>query len=724
MATLDLGENCGTFVFSQHVLLTHRFHNLPDDQKNDLEYTSVLAHTLYAMLLIDDLATDSKDMIWSLYEMDMLMEVSCSLSPRMNALYSYREITAHLARRLKLCQPKISVLRVAEILKYLCLIDLSRNNLEDCEVKLQGLGHILQIELFESSMNEITAVKDPSSFSFAVSPDRALMDPIRDIPHNDSSPILRRERFASPDFTSHERKCKCFSCANEAYKFLVFSATHIRAQLYTLQNLRHYARQHFEGALKIIERLLDLSRKEDNHQHYYVIDYVTFLLHYATFLKNDASSREEGRRIALWGQEICDIYQLKCHPVYFACMDIILEYQFEAIFSDSQLVSADPLLVIPGVDEIDVNEYMDPQPDGDILCLTPAKESGNSPRPRSRSRRRNNPPLLTFSKASVDIVESDPEELSPPLLAPDKRKKREVMKVKPVRRRLAADDDFEQDEEGSSSGRKSSGEKTQLGARVMKLVDDGVAAAPDLARKLNAIRKKVSEGTVSDDVIQKVIDVLEKGRAEYEKPRARSRSGKAEAGFMDVNGVEETVRRLKVMMPVETSGSRARQGSTASRSSSRSKQGSSPSTSSSRSRQGSSPSTSSSRSRQASSPSRSSSRSRQGSTASASSSGSRQGSASASSSGSRQGSTVSASSSRSRQGSSTSRSSSRSRSSKKEADSIASLAKDIERLSVRNSGASSGIDSDDEVVESSIIEPRRSRRLGGKNTTTDTKSRR
>ncbi|XP_015113622.1 uncharacterized protein LOC107038835 [Diachasma alloeum] len=554
-APLNLSENCGTFIFSQHIALAHRFHNYPPEKRNNLEYTGIIAHTLYTMLLIDDTAGDLKDLSWSLYEMDMLLEVSCNVSIRMNALFSFREITAHLARRLKVCQPKMSVLRVAEMLKYLCLIDLSRNQLEDCEVKLQGMEFILQMEMFEGSMQrEFMKIPDSSAFTSTVSPHRGV-EPIRDIPQNDSSPILRREKFATPDFVSHEHKCRCFRCGNEAYKFLVFSCTHIRAQLYSLQNLKHYARQHFEGALNISERLLNLSRKEDNYQFQYVIDYVLFLLDYVRFLKKDPSTYDEGRRVVCWALEICDIYRLECHPVYESSMDIVVEYSFEKVFPEGLPRSS---LVIPGVNDIDIDEYLDPQVNTpDALCVTPAKDSGNSPRPRSRSPRRNQAPILDFSKATVDAVESDPEELSPALVGPDKRKKRVVTRVKPVRRKLAEDDDFNQDEEATPGKDASGGERGDRSLRFKELVDEGVLVAPNLSRRLHALRRKW-EGPITDDVLQKLIDVLEEGKREYEKSKSRGRSRRAlgsdDIFLMNARGVERIVEAAKAMMGGETRG--------------------------------------------------------------------------------------------------------------------------------------------------------------------------
>uniref|UniRef100_A0A0C9QDY0 ESPL1_1 protein n=1 Tax=Fopius arisanus TaxID=64838 RepID=A0A0C9QDY0_9HYME len=558
-APLNISENCGTFIFSQQIVLTHQFHNFPPERKNNLEYTGIFGHILYAMLLIDDTAAELKDLVWSLYEMDMVFEVSCNIANRMNALFSYREVTAHLVRRLKVCQPKISVLRVAEILKYLCIIDLSRNQLEDCEVKLQGMEHILQMETFSGFMErEVMKIPDSSSFLNAF-PDRALMDPIRDIPQNDSSPILRRERFALPDFMSHGQKCKCFTCVDDAYKFLVFSCTHIRAQLYTLQNLRHYARQHFEGALNISEKLLDLSRKEDNYQYYYIIDYVLFLLDFIRFLKKDNSTYEEGRKFVCWALEICDIYKLECHPVYMSAMEIVFEYRFEKVFPEELPTSS---LVIPKVDDIDVHEFTDHQEIPEAFCVTPIKESGNSPRPDSRSpRRKNKAPILSLSEANVGTVESDPEELSPPLVVPDKRKKRVVTRVKPVRRKLA-ENDFEQDDDVVKiSTRKSSPvpKCDDLGVKFTTLINKAIRVASDLSRKLHVLSRK-AEGPITDDLLQKLVDILEEGLTRYEKQRknevegASGGSRKALRGteifYLDVGEVQGIIETAKSMMSI------------------------------------------------------------------------------------------------------------------------------------------------------------------------------
>ncbi|XP_063990961.1 uncharacterized protein LOC135169682 [Diachasmimorpha longicaudata] len=548
-ATLNLSENCGTFILRQHIILTHRFHNIPAERRNNLEYTGVIAHILYAMLFIDDTVTDLKDLSWGLYHLDMLQEISCNIAIRMNALFSFREIVAHLARRLKIYQPKISVIRVAELLKYLCFIDLSRNQLEDCEVKLQGMEYILQMEMAEESEHrEFVKIPESSTFTSTVSPHRGV-DPIRDIPHNDSSPILRREKFATPDFVSHGQQCECFRCSNEAYKFLVFSCTHIRAQLYTLQNLKHYARQHFEMALNISKTLLDLSRKENNYQFQYIIDYVLFLLDYARFLKRDLSTYDEGKKVVSWILNICDIYRLKCHPVFESAMDIIAEYRFEEVLSEGLPRSN---LVIPAVDDLDIKDYLDPQVEtDDALCVTPSKASGDSPRPRSKSPRRNKAPLLTFSKATVDVVESEPEEVSS-LVVADKRKTRTVTKVRPVRRRLVEDDEFSE-VEGATSGEESVEKMGDRCLRFKKLIDEAIVVAPDLSRKLHVLRRKW-ETPIADDVLQKLIDILEEAKSEHQLRKTRRRRAlTSDEELMNVRGVERVVKAAKAMM-AEASG--------------------------------------------------------------------------------------------------------------------------------------------------------------------------
>lgn len=70
----------------------------------------------------------------------------------MNSLISYREVSSHLIYGMKVAQMLGMTLRIAEFLKYLCYIDLLRGKIEECEIKLQDLEHILCLENFQKSM--------------------------------------------------------------------------------------------------------------------------------------------------------------------------------------------------------------------------------------------------------------------------------------------------------------------------------------------------------------------------------------------------------------------------------------------------------------------------------------------------------------------------------------------------------------------------------------------
>ena len=81
-----------------------------------------------------------------------MFEAMCTVAIPMNSLLSYRELSAHLSYGLKFAQKFGLTLRIAQISKYLCYIDLLRLQVEQCESRLQDIEHILCIEDFQMSM--------------------------------------------------------------------------------------------------------------------------------------------------------------------------------------------------------------------------------------------------------------------------------------------------------------------------------------------------------------------------------------------------------------------------------------------------------------------------------------------------------------------------------------------------------------------------------------------
>lgn len=263
----------------------------------------------------------------------------------MNSLLSFQEISAHLVRRLKSAQILGATIRVAEILKSLCYIDLSRVQLNDCEVKLQGLEHILSIETFKVCTN--SNLTKMNSDNILQTPTRAI-DPIRDLPEYNTSPVLQNKVFSLPEFMSH-KDCNCYFCQNISYHYLVFTSTHIRAQLYAFQKNIAASLQHFHGAFKIKENLIKTKeyiplcmpiKYLPWQERFYIIDYVLLLINFSYFLRSFFNTKQEKiRNVISLAIRICDTNKLKGHPIYMAVNELMLDHRFQSTFSSSDYSS-------------------------------------------------------------------------------------------------------------------------------------------------------------------------------------------------------------------------------------------------------------------------------------------------------------------------------------------------------------------------------------------------
>lgn len=281
----------------------------------------------------------------NLFSYDVLFTATVNLSMRVNHLLSFREISAHLVRRVKSAQSLGAVMRTAELLKSLCYIDLSRAKLDDCEVKLQGLEHMLDIETFQLSM-KLQPNLDASTH-LAVSPVR-IVDPVRDVPQRDASPVLGKKVFDLPKFALH-KNCNCYKCENASYQYLVFTTTYIRAQLYALQCDNTMALDHFYGAFKIRQKLFgeeetvlpesqtcdEIGVKRFSWQaRSYITDYVQLLVDFSYFLEVNITSRPQNASdIANLAINICQKYKLEKHPVYILAEEVVLNSVFQTILA-------------------------------------------------------------------------------------------------------------------------------------------------------------------------------------------------------------------------------------------------------------------------------------------------------------------------------------------------------------------------------------------------------
>ena len=89
---------------------------------------------------------------FQLLSFEQMFEAMCAVAIPMNNLLSYREISAHLSQGLKYAQKFGLTIRIAQISKYLCQIDLFRLQVDQCESRLQDIEHILCIENFHVSV--------------------------------------------------------------------------------------------------------------------------------------------------------------------------------------------------------------------------------------------------------------------------------------------------------------------------------------------------------------------------------------------------------------------------------------------------------------------------------------------------------------------------------------------------------------------------------------------
>ncbi|XP_034935854.1 uncharacterized protein [Chelonus insularis] len=421
--------NFPTYLMSLDILLSHGLNYQEDNTL--IKYSETLIKGLYTVLIIEDNSDLNIPHDQQLFQLDTAFKFSDHVALRMNNLVAFREISAHLVRRLTMAQKLGSTFHAAECLKNLCYIDLSRNQLDDCEVKLQGLEHMLQLETFEAS----TRRKNSPSINVysEVSPSK-MVEPVRDIFQNDTSPVLAKKIFISPDFMDHDRKCRCFQCWNTCYQNLVFSCTYIRAQLYALQGQNENALQHFYGAFQIIRKLLDFSKNRYGHEfeYYNVVEYILFLLDlFQFFVHSLFIDPQEVLSIVFHAIEICEKYGIINHPVYFNAKELIFEYQFQSIFNEDFYSS----YVVPDINTFEINNIHEVSHEI-IDCYTPARQVDQKAiRPRRKT-----PPVISLDNAFVDTLEDDETRIKLlPLIDKPKEKKEEksLLKVRPIRRKLS-----------------------------------------------------------------------------------------------------------------------------------------------------------------------------------------------------------------------------------------------------------------------------------------------
>ncbi|XP_031831921.2 uncharacterized protein LOC116426721 [Nomia melanderi] len=504
-------SNIAVYLYSlDRILYNCSFYK--EDMRHE-EYTRYIVETLYTLVnLSEELSTRKwKPQDKHLFGFDILLSATINLSLRMNSLLSFREIGAHLVRRLRTAQALGATIRVAEVLKSLCYIDLSRSQLNDCEVKLQGLEHILNIETFKTSVNPNSVKMIAQSVSTPV----RIIEPVRDVPQNDTSPILRNKCFDFPEFMDHIN-CNCYACENLSYKYLVFVSTHIRAQLYALQKNYSASLQHFNGAFKIKEKLMKIEKstsKDKNdyfswQERFYSTDYILLLNNFSYFLRSYPKMRQDPMNILFLASQLCDLYKLKGHPVYMSTKELMFDCDFQKIIDRLDYSS----FTVPDISDIDIRNYETKSKAENIVCVTPIVNNIRTKKPATLKRNRD-PPLLKLNKISMNFSDDEDNTFSP---QPEFRRTRSRSKLR--RRKIFSDEGLDNStktkEETNESHKLSfrefaDGQEQNVDNIFMKdIVNKITSLAPDVSEHLHNVADNLEEPATSSN-IQKLLKRIE-----------------------------------------------------------------------------------------------------------------------------------------------------------------------------------------------------------------------
>ncbi|XP_043279889.1 uncharacterized protein [Venturia canescens] len=460
-----------------------------DENDDQSTYTTIIIQYLYTLLSIDDGADTT---IYGrkeeqLYNYEILLDYTNSLTLPMNSLLSYREISAHLVKRLSTAQKLVASLRVAECLKYLCYIDLSRAQLEDCAVKLQGLEHILEIEALEATMqSDLLPCRDYKEFPTNLTNVPRHVDAVRDVGQSDTSPVLRKKVFAKPQFMLDGDICSCFKCTNFCYQYLVFASTHIRAQLFAMQKNEIAAFQHFHGAMEIKKCILMKRRAveaaEKNHkflsscpQHQrHIIEYVMFHLDYCHFLESSMpDSTDTITNIALDALELCNTYNLHNHPLYVTVNEFLFQRRFHKLFTNRHYSK----FMVPDVKDMDVSRYDVASVQDAAICVTPVRDVIEK-RPPIPVRRRKTPPFLSLDR--VPPFDSTNDLTTPTLSVP-------AVKTRRLRRKISKDYDEGEEEPVEKS------EEPSIPAIKITVPDRGSTKGKNSSNRTSSSKRDVVE---------------------------------------------------------------------------------------------------------------------------------------------------------------------------------------------------------------------------------------
>ncbi|XP_015172528.1 PREDICTED: uncharacterized protein LOC107064394 [Polistes dominula] len=551
-------NNTSVYLYSLDTII--RNYNFYKKNTEQEEYTSYIIESLYSLICLKDSLTSIKWMNPNDYlcSYDILFSCTVNMSTLINSLLSFKEITAHLVIKLKSAQSLGATIRTAEILKSLCFIDLSRSRLDDCEVKLQGLEHILDTETIKLSMD--TNLKPTILENLKTSPNR-LINSRNNIMQNDTSPVLRRKIFNYPDFLLHNN-CTCTLCQHIQYQYLLFASTHIRAQLYALQNNVAASLEHFHGAFKMKEKFCQLEQftlprnllKETNNTikftwqaRLYITDYILLLLHFSFLLKAYITSRkDEALKIALLAVEICETQKIESHPVYISAKELVYKYQFEEIITDQDYSS----FTVPKTPEIDISKFIVQDKVSYKMCVTPVTH--NQPKNPISIRRNKTPPLSKLKKVNINLSDDESDDSSSPSKLDDLCKT-PISRPKLVRRKIL-ENEYVDDNTTDKSNEKMDVNKMK-DISVTKIITKVAPLVPNISDHLNKITKKFDIPATNETVekLFEMVDNLEISSPKSQR-RLRSKSAPNSKESSCDNEVKDSIELFKklVISEVET----------------------------------------------------------------------------------------------------------------------------------------------------------------------------
>lgn len=282
------------------------------------------------------------------YEMRIFFEIRETLVKMYYNLRMPRELRCYGKDFVVFAQKMALPLRVFVFLYDLAYADLLCCRLDDCEVKVTGMDHILSLD---SSFAKISAIDDltvkekktTAKSSIKTDTIEVIIDDFDELTlgelirsTNPASPILRCERFKMPIFINHTENCSCLYCTCSEYQIFAIKKTLIRAMLYEHKKYITVAEEFFRGAIELL-KVLKISSCS--------VIYGTVILEYGNFLqrRNRISEAkmlniEAISRIKRNGLELKEAYLY--NELVFQCLNIREFEKLAGALQETQLDQA------------------------------------------------------------------------------------------------------------------------------------------------------------------------------------------------------------------------------------------------------------------------------------------------------------------------------------------------------------------------------------------------